>query len=72
MLYNHIEIRLNVKECEIPFDIPNATNEYLELINFEIILTKWYINAHRSKEEPLYFFEFLKIIKIKVKILSYQ
>ena len=68
-LFNHIEIRLNLKECEILFGIPNATNEYLELINYMIIVTKWYINSKRSKEEPLYFLELINITKTRIKIL---
>ena len=69
-LFNHIKIKLNLKECEILFGIPNATNEYLELINFMIIITKWYINAQRSNEKPLYFFELLNVTRTKVKTLN--
>ena len=68
-LFQIIEIKLNLKECEILFGIPHACNEHLELINFVIIMTKWYINKQRSECNPLYFIELLNIIKIKIKVL---
>ena len=68
-LYDQIEIKLNLRECEVLFGIPHAIHEDLELINFVIILTKWYINKQRSDEKPLFFLELLNIIKTKVKIL---
>ena len=68
-LFGCIEIKLNLRECEILFGIPNASDKYLELINFVIIMTKWYINNQRSENKLLYFFELLNIIKGKIKIL---
>ena len=68
-LYNQIEIKLNLKECEILFGIPNAINADIELINFVIIITKWYINAQRTEEKAMFFIELLSKIKNKVKIL---
>ena len=47
-LYNQIKVKLNLKECEILFGIPNAINADIELINFVIIITNWYINAQRT------------------------
>ena len=46
--YDHIEINLNIHECEILFAIPSAANEDIELINFVVIITKWYIIKQRS------------------------
>ena len=60
---------LNLKECEILFGIPIAQNEHLELINFVIIMTKWYINNRRSDNKPLYFIELINIIKGKIKTM---
>ena len=68
-LLDCIEIKLNLKECEILFGIPNAQNEHLELINFVIIMTKWYINNRRSDNKPLYFIELINIIKGKIKTM---
>ena len=69
-LLDCIEIKLNLKECEIIFGIPNAPNEHLELINFVIIMTKWYINNQRSENKPLYFIELINIIKGKIKSMT--
>ena len=51
------------------FGIPHAVHKDLKLINFVILLAKWYINKQRSDEKPLFFIELLNIIKTKVKIL---
>ena len=64
-LYNEIEIKLNLCECEVLFGIPHAIHKDLELINFGILLAKWYINKQRSDEKPLFFIELLNIIKLK-------
>ena len=69
-LLDCIEIKLNLKECEILFGIPNAPNEHLELINFVIIMTKWYINNRRSENKPLYFIELINMIKGKIKSMT--
>ena len=68
-LYKQIDLKLNLRECEILFGIPNAINEDLELINFVIIITKWYINSQRNEDKPLFFIELLNIMKIKIKTL---
>ena len=52
------------------FGIPFISNEYIELINFIIILAKWYINSQKSKEKPLYLIELLNIIRTKIKLLT--
>ena len=68
-LFNQIKLKLNLKECEILFGIPNTGDEYLDIIHFMIILTQWYINAQRSEEKPLFFLELLNITRLKVKVL---
>ena len=66
-LYENIDIKLNLRECEILFGIPNAVNKEIELINFVIIITKWYINTQRSNDRPLFFFELLSAIRCKAQ-----
>ena len=68
-LYNHFEIKLNLTVCEVLFGLPYAINEYIELINFVIILCKWYINSKKVNNEPLYFIELLNRIREKLKLL---
>ena len=66
-LLTNIQLKLNLKECEILFGIPNTPTAHLELMNFVILMTKWYINKQRSDNKELYFIELLKTIKGKIK-----
>ena len=68
-IYQQLEVKLNLKECEVLFGLPNVTNNHIEPINFLIILTKWYINVQRSSDKQLFFIELLNIIREKVKLL---
>ena len=52
--------------CEIIFGIPNTNNPDIKLVNFFILLGKWYINKCKSTEKQIYFFEFL-ILNLKIK-----
>ena len=47
-LLTNIHLKLNLKECEIIFGFPNTPTAHLELINFVILMTKWYINKQRA------------------------
>ena len=67
-IYQHLEIKLNLRECEVLFGLPNTKNDHIEPINFLIILTKWYINSQRSLDKQLYFIELLNIIREKIKL----
>ena len=69
-IYNQFELKLNLTVCEVLFGIPFISNEYIEVINFIIILAKWYINSRKSKEKPLYLIELLNIIQTKIKLLT--
>ena len=66
-LLKNIQLKLNLKECEILFGIPHTPTPYLDLINFVILMTKWYINKQRSDNKDLYFIELLETIKCKIK-----
>ena len=68
-IFQQLEVKLNLKECEVLFGLPNAINDHIEPIIFLIIITKWYINKQRSLDKKLYFIELLNIIREKVKLL---
>ena len=57
--------------CEVIFGIPDTKNPDIRLLNFLILMGKWYINKCRSKENQIYFFEFLMILKNKVNIMTF-
>ena len=68
-IFQQLEVKLNLRECEVLFGLPNATNDHIEPINFLIIITKWYINVQLSLDKKLFFIELLNIIREKVKLL---
>ena len=57
--------------CEVIFGIPDTNNPDLRLLNFLILMEKWYINKCKSNETQIYFFEFLRILKNKVDMMIY-
>ena len=58
--------------CEVIFGIPDTKNPDINILNFLILMGKWYINKCRSKDNQIYFFEFLTILKNKVDIMTYR
>ena len=40
-----------------------------ELLNFLILMGKWYINHSKTKEKQIYFFEFLSLIREKLELI---
>ena len=57
--------------CEVIFGIPDTNNPDIKLLNFLILMGKWYINKCKSNETQIYFFEFLMILKSKVNLMIY-
>ena len=71
MLLLDVDFCFEFTVCEILFGLP--TNNYVDtkLINFLIIMGKWYINKRKSNKNPIYFFEYLAILRDKVNTLTY-
>ena len=57
--------------CEILFGLPKNNYVDTKLLNFLILMGKWYINKSKSNKNQIYFFEYLVILKDKVKTLTY-
>ena len=57
--------------CEIIFGIPNTNNPDITLLNFVILLCKWYVNKCKWTEKQIFVFKFLNILKNKVNIMTY-
>ena len=58
--------------CEVLFGIPNSNCADTKLLNFLILLGKWFINHCKVKEKPIYLIEFLSIMKDKVESMIYS
>lgn len=70
-IYTNINIKFNLTECEIIFGLPFCKESDIDLMNFLLIITKWYINSVKSNDKPLYFLELLQIIGNKIMLISY-
>ena len=42
------------------------------LLNFLILFRKWYINKRKSNQNPIYFLEYLTLIKDKVRTMIHR
>ena len=69
-MLNNIGYGFELTVCEVIFGIPNTNYSDTKLINFLILLGKWYINKCKTTETVIYFFEFLTIMKTKVNIMA--
>ena len=57
--------------CEVIFGIPIYNNSDFKIINFLILIGKWYLNSMKTQNKLIYFIEFIALIKEKAEILRY-
>ena len=43
----------------------------LKIINFLILIGKWYLNNSKTNNKNIYFIDFITLIKAKIEILKY-
>ena len=68
-IYRSLEIKFNFTECEIIFGIPFNNDPILEIINYILIIGKWYINHMKTIAKNVTIFEFMKTLKGKIKAI---
>ena len=68
-VFNQFGLNIKLTVCEILFGLPHAVDNYIELLNFLIILGKTYINHSKTTEQPIYFIELLNLIKNKIDVI---
>ena len=54
---NVLEIDIEFTICEVIFGIPLNSDPYKHLINYIILVAKWYINKNKEQIKPLYFIQ---------------
>ena len=52
-----LEIYIEFTICEVIFGIPLNNDPYKHLINYIILVAKWYINKNKEQLKPLYFIQ---------------
>ena len=70
MLIN-LEFGFELTVCEILFGVPTDNYVDTRLLNFLILIGKWFINKRRTKQTSIYFIEYLSILKDKVNTMIY-
>ena len=56
--------------CEVLFGLPTHNNSDLKLTNLLILIGKWFLNNTKMQNKPLYFLDFINLIKEKIEILK--
>ncbi len=68
---SNIEIEYNFTVCEVIFGIPFKVNHIaLQIINFILLLGKWYMNKIKTEGKVLYFISFLELLSEKIHIIT--
>ena len=67
--YN-LEIEYVFTKCEILFGIPIYNTDF-KMINYLVLLGKWYINQCKNASQPIFFITYIEIIKGKLECLRY-
>lgn len=68
-IFKTLELKFNFTICEILLGINDFTPD-LKLINFLILLGKWYLNDRKSSNLLILFFEFLLLLKDKLETIK--
>ena len=70
-MLDELEFCFEFTVCEILFGIPTDNYVDTKLVNFLILIGKWYLNKNKNNQSPIYFFEYLIILKDKVNTMTY-
>ena len=66
---SNLNLGIELTVCEVLFGIPSNNNPDLKIINFLILIGKWYLNNSKTQNKPIFFFDFISLIKEKTEIL---
>jgi hypothetical protein len=69
------DFSINISVLEIIFGLPNENNDnHILLYNYVILYTKYYIYQNKKKDEQLYLFNLLLLIKkeLNLKMIMYS
>ena len=66
-----LEIDIEFTICEVIFGIPLNNDPYTHLINYIILVAKWYINKNKEQIKPLYFIQLQIILKNKTESMIF-
>ena len=53
-------------------EFQNDNNQYVQMVNYIILMAKWYINKNKEQNKPLYLIELLGIFKNKINMIIFM
>ena len=68
-LIDNLGFGIELTVCEVLFGLPAYNSPDLKLINFLILIGKWYLNHSKTQNKTIYFLDFISLIKEKTEIL---
>ena len=68
-MINNLNLGIELTVCEVLFGLPTNNNPDLKLTNFLILIGKWYLNNSKTQNKPIYFLDFITLIKDKTEVL---
>ena len=69
---NVLEIDIEFRISKVIFGIPLNNDPYKHLINYIILVAKWYINKIKEQLKPLYFIQLQSIITNKIESMIFM
>ena len=66
---DNLEVSFPLTVCEVLFGINLISDPNVKVMNFIILLGKWYINNTKQNEKPLYFINFLTLLQNKISAM---
>ncbi len=66
---NNLKVSWKITKWEIIFGIPMNNNPNVDVINYIVLIGKWFINKRRTEEAALYFLEYLTLLKQKIEVI---
>ena len=66
---NNLEVSFPFTICEIIFGIHISKDCDIDIMNYLILIGKWYINSMRNNETELFFITFLNEVRKKLELL---
>ena len=66
---NNLEVSFPFTICEIIFGIHISKDCDIDIMNYLILIGKWYINNMRNNETELFFITFLNEVRKKLELL---
>ncbi len=64
-----LETKINLTGFDVIFGLQIQRNSIIDAFNYIILLGKYFINKSRTNEKPLYFIDFLRLLKEKIECI---